>query len=301
MSKHMPATLAAWWLVVLTSPWSGALAESSFQVSLQTQVKTSDGSYQLRRQAELWRAEATAVIVCDMWDCHHCYRAVLRENQMVPRMEAVLNDLRDRGVTVIHAPSGCVDAYADHGARQRVLAVPKATPPQGINSWCHSIPAEESVEYPLDQSDGGEDDTPEEHAAWVKKLQSKGLNPKAPWQRQHPGLTIDAERDFISDRGDEIWSILRAGEIENVILLGVHTNMCVLGRPFGLRQLAKNGVHVVLMRDLTDSMYNPNAWPHVSHNEGTALIIAHIERHVCPTMTSDQILGGDPFRFKPLD
>jgi len=24
-----------------------------------------------------------------------------------------------------------------------------------------------------------------------------------------------------------------------VVLLGVHTNMCVLGRPFGLRQLAK--------------------------------------------------------------
>jgi hypothetical protein len=33
--------------------------------------------------------------------------------------------------------------------------------------------------------------------------------------------------------------------------------MCASGRPFGLRQLARSGKHVVLMRDLTDSMYNP--------------------------------------------
>ena len=67
------------------------------------------------------------------------------------------------------------------------------------------------------------------------------------------------------------------------------------------RQLAKNNVNVVLMRDLTDSMYNPKSWPHVSHVEGTALIISHIERHVCPTMTSDQILGGRPFEFRKID
>ena len=37
--------------------------------------------------------------------------------------------------------------------------------------------------------------------------------------------------------------------------------MCVLGRPFGLRQMAKNGKNVVLMRDLTDTMYNPQRAP----------------------------------------
>ena len=73
--------------------------------------------------------------------------------------------------------------------------------------------------------------------------------------------------------------------------------MCVLGRPFGLRQMAKNGKKVVLVRDLTDTMYNPKRWPYVSHFAGTDLIVAHIERYVCPTITSDQLLGGKPFRF----
>jgi type 1 glutamine amidotransferase len=74
--------------------------------------------------------------------------------------------------------------------------------------------------------------------------------------------------------------------------------MCVLGRPFGLRQMAKNGKNVVLMRDMTDTMYNPLKRPFVSHFTGTDLIVEHIEKWVCPTITSDQILGGKPFRFK---
>src|SRR5262249_44260988 len=77
-----------------------------------------------------------------------------------------------------------------------------------------------------------------------------------------------------------------------------HTNMCVLGRPFGLRQMAKNGKNVVLMRDMTDTMYNPARWPFVNHFRGTDLIVEHIEKFVCPTITSNQILGGKAFRFK---
>lgn len=279
----------------------------ALQVILQKQVaktqspkKNTDSDYQIERTNESWKASQTAIIVCDMWDSHHCYRAVKRQAQMVPRMEELLKNLRATGVTVIHAPSGCMAAYANDPARLRVANIPKAAAPDDINQWCHSIPSEERVRYPLDQSDGGEDDTPEEHAAWAASLKAKGLNPRAPWKQQHAGLSIDSATDFISDRGDEIWSLLKHKNLKNVILAGVHTNMCVLGRPFGLRQLSKNGVNVVLMRDLTDSMYNPKSWPFVSHLEGNALIIAHIERHVCPTVTSDQFLGGHPFRFQPV-
>src|SRR5262249_49480228 len=141
------------------------------------------------------------------------------------------------------------------------------------------------------------DDDKEEHAAWAAKLAGMGRDPRAPWKSQCALLTID-ERDAISDSGVEIWNMLEERGIDNVILMGVHTNMCVLGRPFGLRQLAKNGKNVVLMRDMTDTMYNPARWPHVAHFRGTDLIVEHIEKYVCPTITSDQILGGKPFRFR---
>ncbi|MCA9020328.1 MAG: ThuA domain-containing protein, partial [Planctomycetaceae bacterium] len=52
------------------------------------------------------------------------------------------------------------------------------------------------------------------------------------------------------------------------------------------------------VRDMTDTMYNPNRWPYVSHFTGNDLIISHIEKFICPTITSDQILGGQEFTFK---
>jgi type 1 glutamine amidotransferase len=168
--------------------------------------------------------------------------------------------------------------------------------PADFGEWCRHIPEEDNGTYPIDQKDGGEDDDLEEHRVWHEKLAALGRNPKAPWKRQI-GLLDIREGDAISDSGVEIWNLLEQRGIQNVVLCGVHTNMCVLGRPFGLRQMAKNGRNVVLMRDLTDTMYDPSKWPYVNHFQGTELIVRHIEKFVCPTITSTTFLGGQPFRL----
>ncbi len=249
--------------------------------------------------AEAWNPTATAIIVCDMWDLHHCLNAVRRETELAPQMDQVLKTARERGVTIIHAPSSCMDAYKDHPARARAIQTPMSRSlPAEIGQWCKKIPNEEQERYPVDQTDGGEDDDPAEHAKWAARLNAAGRDPKAPWKSQTSALTIDSTKDYISDDGNEIWSVLESRGISNVILMGVHTNMCVLGRPFGLRQMVKNGKKVVLMRDMTDTMYNPRKAPFVSHFSGTDRVIEHVERYVCPTLTSDQLIGGKPFRFK---
>ena len=284
----------------LTAVSSGAEGQS-LNLLLRSRTETAEGSgrFHTVTRPETWKANQTAIIVCDMWDYHHCLNAVRRGTEMAPRMNEVLKNARERGAVIIHAPSSCTAAYADHAARKRAQAVERVDKlPIEISKWCYKIPEEERGKYPIDQTDGGEDDGPEEHAAWASKLASMGRNPKAPWKAQMDTLEIDADRDFISDDGEEIWSILERNDCRNVILLGVHTNMCVLGRPFGLRQMAKNGKNVVLMRDMTDTMYNPQRSPFVSHFTGTDLIVEHIEKWVCPTITSDQFLGGKPFRFE---
>ncbi|XZE44504.1 ThuA domain-containing protein [Pirellulaceae bacterium SH467] len=279
----------------------GFQSASPLSLQLTRQVETAEGTGRYHRVAvqENWEPKKTALILCDVWDSHHCYRAVMRVNELVPRLEETVKSMRDRGVTVIHAPSDCMKSYEGHPSRQRAQKIAKADPlPEGIREWCYRIPEEEKGKYPIDQSNGGEDDTPEEHAAWVQELVRMGRNPKTPWLKQHEGLTIQSESDFVSDKGEEIWSILEAKGIENVILAGVHTNMCVLGRPFGLRRMVQAGKRTALIADLTDTMYDPSCEPYVSHFTGTDLIIDHIERYVCSTFTSDQILGGKPFRFE---
>ncbi|HTN00505.1 MAG TPA: hypothetical protein VL132_01435, partial [Planctomycetaceae bacterium] len=121
------------------------------------------------------------------------------------------------------------------------------------------------------------------------------------FSRQHAGLDIIGF-DGISDSGDEIYSFCATHGIKNVVMMGVHTNMCVLGRPFGIRQLTRLKFNVVLARDLTDAMYDPRQPPFVSHARGTEMVIEHIERYWCPSISSEdlrQVIAGSADSLKP--
>ncbi len=230
----------------------------------------------------------TAIIICDMWDQHWCRGATRRVGELAPAMNRAVADARARGVFIIHAPSSCMEPYKDHPARRRALSAPKAANlPADISGWCNKIPAEEKGVYPIDQSDGGCDDGPT-------------CPQGSPWRKQVAAIEIRDE-DAISDSGVEIWNLLESRGIDNLLLMGVHTNMCVLGRPFGLRQLVLHGKHAFLVRDLTDTMYNSRSWPYVSHFQGTERIIEHIEKFVAPTITSTDLTGRPSFRFQPDD
>jgi nicotinamidase-related amidase/type 1 glutamine amidotransferase len=281
--------------LVVWSEWSRG---ASVTIHKRFREETTNGSYAVREKTEQWEPDQTAVIVCDMWDAHHCLNAVRRVEEMAPRMNQVLERARSQGVLIIHAPSSCMAPYKDYPARKRAQQAPRATNlPKAIGEWCSLIPAEERGKYPIDQTDGGEDDDPVEHEQWHQRLAGMGRDPKAPWKAEINLLKI-RDNDAISDSGVEIWNLLEQRGIKNIVLMGVHANMCVLGRPFGLRQMSKHGKNVVLMRDMTDTMYNPERWPYVTHFVGTERIVEHIEKFVCPTVTSVDFLGGNPFQFK---
>jgi type 1 glutamine amidotransferase/nicotinamidase-related amidase len=232
-----------------------------------------------------WNGSETAVIVCDMWDQHWCKGATGRVAELAPRMNDFIAEARTSGALIVHSPSSTVDYYKDHPARKHAQdARPAASVPDGIDGWCRWMDDNEKAVYPIDQSDGGCDCEP----------RCKGGHP---WQKQIETIEIRNE-DAITDSGVETWNLLDQRGIKNVMLLGVHTNMCVLGRPFGLRNMAKSGKNVVLVRDLTDTMYNHKMPPYVNHFTGTDLIVEHIEKYVCPTISSTVLTAGQAFRFK---
>ena len=227
----------------------------------------------------VWKAETvarsapaaeTALVLCDVWDKHWCRGANERLAAMLPRMNEVAKALRRAGVLVVHAPSETMDFYKDSPARRRVLDAPKAEPPTHIKR--------DDPPLPIDVSDGGSD-TGEK--PWHKA-----------WARQHPAIEIDESRDAISDNGLDLYNLYQQRGIRNILVMGVHTNMCVLGRSFAIKQMVRWGFNVVLVRDLTDTMYNPARPPYVPHEEGTRLVVEYIEAFWCPTTTSDEVLQG---------
>lgn len=235
-------------------------------LEVRTRVKT-DSVWQKAVTHRSISPTRSAVLVCDVWDTHWCRTAAERCAELAVLIDELAREARRAGAQIIHSPSGTLDYYRETPQRRRMESVTLVEPLQLLE-----LP---DPKLPIDDSDGGCD--------------TGECEVHRPWTRQHPAVEIDGG-DIISDDGTEVYSFLRGREIETLFFTGVHVNMCVLDRPFGIKQMTKWGVQCVLVRDLTDSMYNPRRPPYVSHDEGTRLVVEHIERHWCPTTTSSQLI-----------
>lgn len=247
--------------------------EKALHLNLRGQVLKQDAGghnyWEVVTTEKMFPASETAILLCDVWNKHWSRGATERVDAMVPRMNEVVKSARAKGVQIIHAPSGTMDFYAETSARQRMIDTPHVNPPEALE---HDDPPQ-----PIDASDGGSDTGEKESYS--------------AWSRQHPAIEIDQEKDGISDNGQEVYNLMQQQGIKNLIIMGVHTNMCVLGRSFAIKQMVKWGVNVMLVRDLTDAMYNPEKPPYVSHDDGTRLVVEYIEKFWCPSILSEELMG----------
>ena len=268
-------------------------ADAQLQLNLRSRAKLPGSaavSFSAVEKKAAWDAKRTAIIICDMWDDHWCKSASARVAELAGPMNEVVKTARSKGVFIIHAPSSVVSFYKDTPQRKRAQSAPFTKAPAPLSTaerwgtaWCWPDRSRET-DLPIDDSDMGCD-------CAVKCAIREA------WARQIPAIEI-AEADTITDHGQETYNMLHALGIENVILMGVHLNMCVLGRPFGIRQMVNMGKNVALMRDMTDTMYNHEKRPQVSHFAGTDLVVEHVEKFWCPTLTSSDLTGRPAFRFK---
>jgi len=254
------------------------------KLNLQKKINSNQkkGEYITANYSEEWETDETAIIICDMWDKHWCAGASERTAEMAPLMNVVVLNARNLGNLIVHAPGGCMEFYKDHPARERAQKYVKSKHKVNVNTL--KLPPEKNAKWPIDDSDGGCDCSPE-------------CKQSHPWTRQIDVIQIK-ENALITDSGEELISYLQNTGIKNVILMGVHTNMCIIHRPYGLRSMINAGFNTVLMRDMTDSMYDSKQWPNVSHCEGTRLMIDYIEKYICPTVLSSEFTKTSRFHFK---
>jgi len=257
--------------------------DQTIKVSIQKRLpsEVEEGAYIMVNEIQEWKGGETAIIICDMWDKHWCRGATGRVAEMAPFMNHVVSIAREKGVLIVHAPSDCMEYYNDHPARKLGSKYNFKSVRNKLGDG--TLESETGADWPFEISGGGCDDHPqcEIGKAWKKQIESLEI----------------AEGDVITDSGIEAGSLFMKKGIKNVILVGVHTNMCVIGRSFGLRNMRQLGMNVVLMRDMTDTMYDGDSWPNVSHFTGNSLMHEYIEKYVCPTMVSCDLTGEKQFRF----
>ena len=245
-----------------------------FRLNLRSRVEEPKGSGQWKEVVtakELPVAE-TAILLCDVWDVHWCKGANERLAKMLPRMSEVVQFARSKGVQIIHAPSDTMKFYEGTPQRKRAQAAPKVAPPAP-----KKLP---DPPLPVDAADQGCTEDPP-------------CRVHGPWKREHPAIEV-AEPDAVTDNGGEVYNLLQQLGIKNLVIFGVHTNMCVLHRSFAIKQMTRWGVPCILVRDLTDTMYSPKRPPHVPHDRGTELVVEYIEKHWCPSALSEDLLRVYP-------
>src|SRR5438105_1082292 len=69
-----------------------------FQLRSRVPGPTDKDQYQVVVRKDMWYANQTAIIVCDVWDAHHCLNAVRRLDELLPVMNRVLEEARAQGV-----------------------------------------------------------------------------------------------------------------------------------------------------------------------------------------------------------
>jgi nicotinamidase-related amidase len=173
----------------------------------------------------------TAIIIVDMWNFHWCMTASERVSAMVPRMNRVLDIARGLGMKVVWNPSDVVTAYAGYPQYEKAIAAEQRKAPQ----WRNSL----AVRF---------------NAPYGKCMCGPGIHCHLNygWDAMHPDLHI-AEDDLISASTDEIYSLFSERGITHIIYMGVHTNMCVFGKPGALSSMWSAGFDCLLARDLNDA------------------------------------------------
>ena len=210
-----------------------------------------------------FKASEMALVVVDMWDQHWCSSVTERTGEMAIKINRTANVLRDQGAAIIWAPSQTTSFYDNTRVRNRTLALPRTTVPPSAEM---PQPA-----FPISTSTNGGCDVNERFSAHQV------------WTRQISTLVINQERDYLisAENGtQELWNIVRAKKLKRFFYVGEAEDMCVMNRPFGIRNLRSRGVakdNVVIFRDAVYNLFNPVDQPYVSEVEAQALMTNFIE------------------------
>jgi hypothetical protein len=201
------------------------------------------------------------VIVVDVWNYHWCKTATMRIDAIVPRMNKALDGARTLGMTVMLCPSDVVDNYVGYPQREAVLALPK-----------YPVPVVEVVTCPPVPDAGG--------CACGRERCAVNYG----WDAMNPNLRI-ADADLMPNTQAEVYAICKKYGLTHLIYVGFHTQVCLLGKPMGLKAMKSAGLRCILARDMTDAHPGYDPARNFTPDLNTEQVVEHFEKYLTPTIS----------------
>ena len=103
------------------------------------------------------------------------------------------------------------------------------------------------------------------------------------WDGMNPDLVL-ADDDFIASSTEEVYSLLKERGITHVIYMGLHTNMCLFGKPGALKYMVQAGLNCMLARDINDAFTSYDPATGFTPDRGTQQTDEDLERAGVPTI-----------------
>ncbi len=270
------------WLLLWAVAWVGTGEGAEIQWALQTRDAATGTVHQEQERVDPARV---GVIAVDVWNFHWCKTATMRVDAIVPRLDAALQAARSMGMTVMLCPSDVVENYAGYPPREAVFAIPRAPLPALLDVQCPPVP-----------DAGG--------CACGKERCAVNYG----WDGMHPSLRIGPS-DLMPDTQAEVYAICRQRGLTHLVYVGFHTQVCLLGKPMGLKAMKAAGMKCVLARDMTDAHPGYDPARGFTPDLNTEQVVAHFEKHLAPTIHLgdelarlgkwDPAWAADPVRVTP--
>ncbi len=254
-------TTAAWPIALLacalTLAGGGTARSAEIELTLQTRDPATG---QVVLAPERVDPKRVGVIAVDVWNFHWCKTATMRVDAIVPRMNRALDAARALGMTVMLCPSDVVDNYVGFPQRERVFELPAVPVPKVMEVTCPPVP------------DAG---------GCACGRERCGVN--YGWDGMHPALRIGPD-DWMPDTQAEVYALCQARGLTHLIYVGFHTQVCLLGKPMGLRAMKSAGLRCVLARDMTDAHPGYDPARDFTPDLNTRQVVEHFEKHLSPTI-----------------
>jgi len=247
--------------VTVLSALAGRAASADdklLEFDLQTRDAKTDQVVTAREKLE---PAKTGVVIVDPWNFHWCMTACQRVEAMVPRWNRALECARKLGMQVMWAPTDVASQYVGTPQRERALGVEYLDVPQVRDLTCRfTCPVGACICGP-----------------------GIACQVNYGWDGMAPGLVI-ADEDLIVSGLQEIYSLSTQKGLVHLIYMGLHTNMCLFGKPPALRNMYAAGFECMVCRDINDAFTHYDPAGGFTPDDGTAQTVADLERAGIPTI-----------------
>jgi len=226
-------------------------------------------------------AEETAIVLVDVWSKHHLKTHMNRTGAiMANRIAPVIQSARKVGIPIIYAPTPEIarkyPQWTRYAGEEEIFAYPPSPKPQ--SDWPPKEFKERKGEYTKYSLLSIE--VPPDHIEWYEIYREGGIA---------DSIKPETE-DFVVATGRQLHRLLKDRGILHLFYAGFATNICLIGRDYGMVPMRRRGYNLILLRDCTSAVENHYT---VADLLTTKVFMMHIERDNASTTSEDFIKACD--------